>query len=43
MVLPAALVWAEGGFQLAPALPRRRRRPASARLPARLAARLARR
>jgi predicted RND superfamily exporter protein len=42
VVLPAALVWAEGGFQLSAALPRPRRRE-GARLPARLAARLARR
>jgi uncharacterized protein len=47
IVLPAALVWAEDGFPVA--LPRRRRRPplrsapAPRRLPARLAARLARR
>jgi uncharacterized protein len=45
VVLPAALVWAEGGFQLSAALPRPRprRREGGARLPARLAARLARR
>jgi uncharacterized protein len=45
IVLPAALVWAEGGFQLSAAQPRprQRRREGGARLPARLAARLARR
>jgi uncharacterized protein len=44
VVLPAALVWAEGGFQLSAALPwPRPRRREGARLPARLAARLARR
>jgi hypothetical protein len=40
-MLPAALVWAEGGFQLSLVLPRGRApRP---RLPARVAARFARR